>query len=82
MMRARWLPVAFLCSAIGFLTQWREQWFSASPPPEKVLWDPKGSWFHNMKNQSTEWVRGDAEYWSKLFCFVIVVLAVLCWVLA
>lgn len=65
------LLVGFFCSAVGFTVQWREQWLPH--PPSEILPEQPGSWFHAAKNVTTEWVRADAEWWSKFFCFVILV---------
>jgi hypothetical protein len=75
------LPIALLCSAIGFTVQWREQWVPA-PPTSERLWrgidpPPKTPWaflrwlFHFLKNVSTEYVRADSEWWSKFLAFII-----------
>lgn len=71
------LFIAFLCAAIGFTTQWREQCLPAPPSAESIAWKPHRSWFHNMKNLWTETIRADAEYWGKLLAFVIVVAALI-----
>lgn len=63
------LPVAMTCSAIGFTVQWREQWLPDKPTPEALAPEHPGSWFHRMKNITTEWVRADPEWWSKFLCF-------------
>lgn len=65
------LPVAFLASALGFTVQWREQWLPKSPA--SVAPETPGSWFHRLKNVTTEWVRADPEWWSKFFCFIILI---------
>jgi len=64
------LPFAMLCSAVGFTVQWREQWLPVPPSPESLVPETPGSWFHGMKNITTEWVRADPEWWSKFFCFM------------
>lgn len=64
-----------ICSAVGFTVQWREQWFPARPPDEALTPEHEGSWFHRKKNETTEWVRADAEWWSKFLCFTNAVLA-------
>jgi hypothetical protein len=65
--------LAFLCSAIGFTVQWREQWLPARPSPESLIPEYPGSWFHAMKNITTEWVRADPEWFGKAFSFAILV---------
>lgn len=67
------LFIAMLCSAISFTVQWREQWLPEPPEPERIAWEHNRSWFHNMKNLTTETIRADAEFWSKALLFVIVV---------
>ena len=66
------LLFAFLCSAIGFTVQWREQWLPKPPTAEALAPETPGSWFHGMKNVTTEWFRADPEWWSKFCAFVIV----------
>jgi hypothetical protein len=64
------LPAAMFCSAVGFTVQWREQWLPARPDPAALVPEHSGSWFHYLKNITTEWVRADAEWWSKFLCFI------------
>jgi hypothetical protein len=80
----------FVCSAIGFTVQWREQWLPAAPTNEK-LWKgippapaevvPLLKWtFHFLKNFTTETYRADCEWWSKFTAFTILVeTALLVW---
>lgn len=78
------LALAMVCSAVGFTVQWREQWLPARPDPAALVPEHSGSWFHYLKNITTEWVRADAEWWSKFFCFLLLVegvaIAALCWI--
>ena len=66
------LAVAFLISALSFPGQFNGEFPPKPPAPEKIAWED-GSWFHNMKNLTTETVRADAEFWSKALLFVILV---------
>lgn len=67
------LFAAFLCCAVSGTVQWREQLVPRRPPPERVVWDPTRSWFHNMKNEWSESLRANCEYWGKHLALVIVV---------
>lgn len=72
-----WLiPFAMLASAIGFTVQLREQWGPRRPDPSALVPEHPGSWFHYLKNVTTEWVRADSEWWSKFFCFWLLVEAI------
>jgi len=71
------LIVAFLCAALGFTVQWREQWGPAKPKPERIAWEHDRSWFHNLKNLWTETLRADCEWWGKFLAFVIIVQGIL-----
>lgn len=67
------LPLALLASAVSFTVQWREQWLPRRPDPAALGPENPGSWFHYLKNITTEWVRADPEWWSKFLLFVILV---------
>lgn len=67
------LPFALLASALSFTVQWREQWLPARPNPAAFVPEHPGSWFHYLKNISTEWVRADPEWWSKFLSFIALV---------
>jgi hypothetical protein len=47
------------------------------PPPERMQWDANRSFFHNLKDDAVEVVRFDVQYWTKAFCFIIVMLLLL-----
>jgi hypothetical protein len=78
------LPFAWLASALGFTVQWREQWLPARPDPAALVPEHPGSWFHFLKNVTTECVRADPEWWSKFFCFLTVLefLLIVLWSIA
>lgn len=67
------LLTAMICSAVGFTVQWREQWLPARPSDDALSPEHEGSWFHRKKNETTEWVRADAEWWSKFLCLIILI---------
>lgn len=64
------LPLAMLCSAVAFPAMLFERFCPISVDPEAVAWQPERSFYHNMKNQTTEAVRADAQWWSKFLCFL------------
>lgn len=68
------LILAFLCAALGFTVQWREQWRPARPSASAIAWRSRRSWFHNMKNLWTETIRADCEWWGKALAFIIAAL--------
>lgn len=69
-MNKLWLPLAFLSSAVSFPAMLFERALPRPPDPDKIKWE-EGSLYHNLKNQTTEYVRADAQYWSKLLWFII-----------
>jgi len=67
------LLVAFICSALSFPAMVvTDRALPRPPAPERVQWQEDRSWFHNMKNETTEAVRADAQWWSKFLAFVVV----------
>lgn len=71
------LILAFLCAASAFpamIATAKERW-PAKPAPERIAWEPDETWYHNMKNEWSEALRADCEWWGKFLAFVIVVLA-------
>lgn len=68
------LPLAMLCSAVSFPAMLFERALPRMPPVERLKWDDDESWFHNLKNISTEFMRADPQWWSKFLCFCILVL--------
>ncbi|MFT3671292.1 hypothetical protein [Aestuariivirga sp.] len=71
------LFIAFLCCAVSGLVQWREQAVPKVPPEDRTAWDPTKSWFHNMKNEWTESIRFNAEYWGKHLALIAVLFFIL-----
>lgn len=71
------LLFAFLCSASAFPLMLFERLLPNKPDPMRVAPDPGRTFYHNYKNLSTEYVRADAQWWSKFLGFVIVALALL-----
>ncbi len=68
------LPLAFLCSAAAFPAMLiRERLTPIKPDPSKIVWQSDRSWYHNMKNQSTEALRADAQWWSKCLAFTTLI---------
>lgn len=68
------LPLAMLCSAISFPAMLFERAVPRLPPVERLKWDDDESWFHNLKNITTEFMRADPQWWSKCLCFCVLVL--------
>jgi hypothetical protein len=82
-----WLALAFPSSAASALLQWREQWLpnTARMPPDtfpqirenwanfqaKPSLETLSEIPHSLNNLTTELVRADSEYWSKMLLFVI-----------
>ena len=79
-LRRSWLlvPICFLCSASALPELLlRRRVLPFPPKPEDVAWQEGRSWYHNMKNQTAESFQDDSSYYSKLMCFLVLVLAVL-----
>lgn len=67
------LPLAMLCSAISFPAMLFERAVPRMPPVERLKWEDDESWFHNLKNITTEFVRADPQWWSKFLCALVLV---------
>ena len=52
----------------------RKRWLPIPPSPERIVWEPDRSWYHNMKNEWVEAVRADAQWYGKFLMFVILTL--------
>ncbi len=70
------LPVALICSGIAFPAMLFERVLPLAPPVEKLKWGDDRSAFHNLKNITTEFLRADAQWWSKFMSFCVLVLIV------
>jgi hypothetical protein len=84
-----WLLAAFPSSAGSALFQWREQWLpNTDKMPADTFPQIWQSWSdfiadpslstasripHSLNNLTTELVRADAEYWSKILLLIIAV---------
>lgn len=71
------LAFAFLCSASAFPLMLFERVKPYAPGPMRIAFDPGRTFYHNYKNLTTEYVRADAQWWSKFLGFVIVTLGIL-----
>ena|SRR5688572_12040927 len=91
-----WLLAAFPSSAGSALFQWREQWLpNTNKMPADTFPQIWQSWStfiadpslgtasripHSLNNLTTELVRADAEYWSKILLLIIAVqLIIILW---
>lgn len=74
------LPAALLASATAFPAMLFERALPIWPTAEKLAEGMEPSdWYkrpyHFLKNITSECVRADAQYWAKLFCFVVLIQA-------
>lgn len=69
----RALLLAMVIHGLSFPGQFKTEYPPRPPDPSKIEWDSTRSYWHNMKNQVSETVRADVEFWSKLFLFLILV---------
>lgn len=65
--------IALLCSAVAFPAMLFERPLPLPPPASAIAWQQGRSWFHNMKNLSSESLRADCQWWSKALCFAVLV---------
>lgn len=65
------LPVAALCSAVAFPAMLFERVFPLAPSLERLKWEDDRSYFHNLKNITTEFLRADPQWWSKFLSFAL-----------
>lgn len=74
-----WLwPIALICSAISFPAMpFRGHAWPTMPTPESVAWQDGRTFFHNMKNVTSEMYAADAMWWSKFSCFVVLILSLI-----
>lgn len=70
------LPAAFICSAVSFPAMLFERPFPVLPSAERLAWEHERTWFHNLKNITTEFLRADSQWWSKFLSFCVLVLIV------
>ena len=77
LMTAFLLPIALLASAVSFPAMLFERAFPRWPSSEALIRGmPRLTWrtaYHHLKNITTECVRADAQWWSKFFCFALLV---------
>lgn len=76
------LPLAFIATAVGFLTLGpvKGRWLPVWPTAERIAYEmPPLSWRtanHWLKNIMVECVRADPQWWGKFFCFTTAAQAV------
>jgi hypothetical protein len=72
--------LAIPISGVSFLGWWtgRGCWpLPVRPPEHKLAWENDRSFWHNMKNQLTEWTRFNARWFSKFFSCLFLVQLIL-----
>lgn len=69
----RQMVIALLVSATAFPAIMTERWHPRLPPPERLVPAYPGSWYHFMKNYTTEHVGHDANWWSRCLMFSLVI---------
>ena len=77
-MNPKFFPLFMLASAIGFFPHVlnKRHHLPATPPASKIAWQSGHGFlgfFHNFKNQTSEWLRADCEWWGKFLCAVILI---------
>ena len=65
------LLLASLCSALALPEMLWNRRLPNPPPPDKIIWQPEDWWWHNLKNYTTEIMRADCQWWSKVGCFAV-----------
>ena len=68
--------LAALCSGTAFPAMLFERFKPIAPDPSKLEWEDDRTWYHNMKNITTESIRADSQWYSKFLCFVILMQAI------
>lgn len=73
------VALAMLASAAAFPAMLFERLLPIKPDPKLIAYQYDRSRYHNLKNQTTERFRADAQWWSKFMCFLVVIAFALGW---
>jgi hypothetical protein len=67
------LFIASVLAAIGFPKVLATERLLPKFPgkPTDLVQQPNSSWTHNIKDDLTDWMKADGEWWMKFFCFLL-----------